>query len=250
MIGETVGRLEHKIWVVTGAASGIGRAIAESMASEGATVVGLDVDVIEAAGVEPVRCDVTIPANVDAAISLALERHGRVDVLVNAAGIYRPGTVASTEPEDWDAVIAVDLRGPYLVSRSVLPGMIARRSGAIVHIASVAGLVGGRDSAAYIASKGGLVALTRAMALDHADHGIRVNCVCPGMVSTPMLWRTEEAIEPSRLEQARAERVARHPIGRLGVPSDIVPAVRFLATDDASWVTGSILTIDGGYTAG
>jgi NAD(P)-dependent dehydrogenase (short-subunit alcohol dehydrogenase family) len=243
-------RLEGRVCVVTGAASGIGRAVASAMAAEGGRVVGFDVRETPADAAWSLVCDVTDVRSVERAVDAVHARHGRVDVLVNVAGIHRAGSVSTTLPQDWDAVLAVNLRGPYLVSRAVLPHMLRQGLGAIVHIASVAGLMGGRDSAAYIASKGGVIALTKAMAIDHAEQGIRVNCVCPGMIRTSMLARTEAGLDGEALRRLQDERAARHPLGRVGDPADVIPAVLYLASDDSSWVTGSILTVDGGYTAG
>ena len=211
-----MGRLEGRVCVVTGAASGIGRAVASAMVAEGGRVVGFDVREAPVGDGGSLVCDVTDVGSVERAVEAVHARHGRVDVLVNVAGIHRAGTVATTTPQDWDAVVAVNLRGPYLVSRTVLLHMVDQGRGTIVHIASVAGLVGGRDSAAYIASKGGLIALTKAMAIDHAHQGIRVNCVCPGMIRTPMLARTEEGLDREALAHLRDERAARHPLGRVG----------------------------------
>jgi NAD(P)-dependent dehydrogenase (short-subunit alcohol dehydrogenase family) len=237
------------VWLVTGSASGIGRAVIDAAAADGFTVEGLDIAGTQGDRSPHIRCDVTKAVDVDRAVNEVLNRHGAVDVLVNSAGIHRKGTVVSTSVADWDETLAVNLRGAYLVSRAVLPAMIRQGSGAIVHIASVAGLVGGRDSAAYIASKGGLIALTRAMAVDHAEHGVRVNCVCPGMIETPMLASTDQSMSTVARRKLHRDRIARHPIGRLGSAADVAGAVRYLAGEDASWVTGSVLIVDGGYTA-
>jgi NAD(P)-dependent dehydrogenase (short-subunit alcohol dehydrogenase family) len=236
------------VCIVTGAASGIGRAVADALRAEGAVVAGLDLRPSTDAWSIP--CDVADAASVTAAVDEVVDGAGSVDVLVNAAGIHRAGTVADISPEAWDEVLAVDLRGAFLTSRAVLPGMMANGSGAIVHIASAAGLLGGRGSAAYVAAKGGLIALTRAMALDHAGHGVRVNCVCPGMVRTPMLEATEAGLSAPERLALEGERAQRHPLGRIGRTKDIVPAVLYLASDDAAWVTGAVLPVDGGWSAG
>jgi NAD(P)-dependent dehydrogenase (short-subunit alcohol dehydrogenase family) len=237
------------VWLVTGSASGIGQAVTGAVRADGFTVEGLDIAAVPSGSSPHIRCDVANAADVDRAVSEVLDRHGAVDVLVNSAGIHRPGTVATTSVADWNAILAVNLRGAYLVSRAVLPAMIRQGRGSIVHIASVAGLVGGRDSAAYIASKGGLIALTKAMAVDHAPQGVRVNCVCPGMIETPMLAATDQGMSNVTRRNVHRDRIARHPLGRLGSAADVAAAVRYLAGDDAGWVTGSVLTVDGGYTA-
>jgi NAD(P)-dependent dehydrogenase (short-subunit alcohol dehydrogenase family) len=220
------GRLEGKRCLVTGAASGIGRAIAEEFASEGALVAGLDRDEV----------DVADEASVERAVAESAERLGGVDVLVNCAGILVHGTVVATALADWESVFAVNARGTFLMSRAAIPRMSA--GGSVINIASNYGIVGGREAAAYSASKGAVVALTRSMALDHAP-GVRVNCVCPGTVDTPMIG--EPRVTESRL--------ARHPMGRLGEPRDVAVACVYLASDEAAWVTGSVFPVDGGYTA-
>jgi NAD(P)-dependent dehydrogenase (short-subunit alcohol dehydrogenase family) len=209
---------------LTGAASGIGAAVAAELARCGATVIGLDRQGNLDADVAIVHCDVTETDDVALAIGSILNWHGRVDVLVNAAGIHRPGTIAETEPGTWDEVLAVNLRGAYLVSRAVIRAMADGGGGSIVHVASVAGLIGGAGSAAYVASKGGLIALTKAMAADHAHERIRVNCVCPGMVVTPMLHASGADLDHHARERQRLERLAHHPIGRLGRPDDVAAA--------------------------
>jgi NAD(P)-dependent dehydrogenase (short-subunit alcohol dehydrogenase family) len=241
-------RLVGRVCVVTGAASGIGLAVAQAMLQERATVVGLDRETGRTR-FQQVECDVADADGVSEAVAGIRERYGRIDVLVNAAGIHRAGTVVETSVQSWDEVINVNLRGAFLVSRACLEAMLSRRHGVIVNVGSVAGLVGGRGSAAYSASKGGLIALTRSMALDHGADGVRVNCICPGMVRTPMLDGTEARLTAEQVARLTAERVRLHPLGRIGTVADIVPAALYLATDDSAWVTGSVMTVDGGYTA-
>lgn len=221
------GRLDAKRCLVTGAASGIGRAIAEEFAAQGARVEGLDRD----------QVDVSDEASVESAVAESAERLGGVDVLVNCAGILVHGAVTETELAHWESVFAVNARGTFLMSRAAIPRMDG--GGSVVNIASNYGIVGGRNAAAYSASKGAVVALTRSMALDHAPDRIRVNCVCPGTVDTPLIG--EPKVTESRLE--------RHPIGRIGEPRDVALACVYLASDESGWVTGAVFPIDGGYTA-
>jgi NAD(P)-dependent dehydrogenase (short-subunit alcohol dehydrogenase family) len=230
-----------RVALVTGAASGIGAATAAELTARGWRVVGLD----RAAG-EGIGCVVDVTDT--AAVAAAVAAVGRVDLLANVAGIGSTQNVVETPPELWDAVFAVNVRGIFNVSRAVLPGMIARRAGVIVNAASVAGLIGLRNRAAYCASKGAVVALTKAMAIDHVGDGIRVNCVCPGTVDTPWVGRLLAAAEDPAA--TRAALVARQPMGRLGTAQEIAKAIAYLASDDAAFVTGTELVIDGGLVAG
>ena len=231
--------------LVTGAGSGIGAAVARRLAAGGASVVLADVrpDGIEALarelgdGVEPLVLDVRDEAAVaPAAASL--------DVLANVAGIGSTQSAPDTPLEVWEDVFAVNARGTFLTCKHAIPDMAARGGGAIVNVASVAALVGLRNRAAYCASKGAVVALTRALAVDHVGEGIRVNAVCPGTVDSPWVRRLVEEVGES-LDALRA----RQPLGRLGTPEEIAEAVVYLASDRAGFVTGSVLTIDGGLTA-
>ena len=241
-------RLEGKRCLVTGAASGIGLAVARLFADHGGRVDGLDLKGDDGAE-PPVRAvDVADEAAVAAAVGEAAGRLGGLDVLVNSAGVCPPGTVESTDLATWERVFAVNVRGTFLVSRAAIPHM-AGGGGSIVNLGSNYGLVGGLNAAAYCGSKGAVVALTRAMALDHADQGIRVNCVCPGTVDTPLIREPMEALKPSERERITESRLSRHPLGRIGQPEDVAFACLFLAGDEAQWVTGSILPVDGGYTA-
>ena len=194
-----------------------------------------------------VVCDVQLEDDCRGAVNATSEAFGRLDVLVNNAGIiYRGLDVVRTTLEEWDKMFAVNVRGAFLMSKFALPEMIRAGSGCIVNVASYFGLVGGKGVAAYCASKGALVQLTRAMALDHADEGVRVNCVCPGSVQTPMI------------DQAWAEYgdgapelwAAKHPIGRIAQPDEVAQAILYLASSASSFVTGAALPIDGGITAG
>jgi NAD(P)-dependent dehydrogenase (short-subunit alcohol dehydrogenase family) len=231
--------------LVTGAGSGIGAAVARRLAAGGASVVLADVrpDGIEALarelgdGVEPLVLDVRDEAAVaPAAASL--------DVLANVAGIGSTQNAPETPLEVWEDVFAVNARGTFLTCKHAIPDMIARGGGAIVNVASVAALVGLKNRAAYCASKGAVVALTRALAVDHVGDGIRVNAVCPGTVDSPWVRRLVDEAGES-LDALRA----RQPLGRLGTPDEIAEAIVYLASDRAAFVTGSVFTIDGGLTA-
>ncbi len=243
------GRLEDKVCVVTGAGSGIGRAIAVAMLAEAGIVEGIDL--AEHSKREPAINvgDVSNPGSIEELISDIHGRHGRVDILVNCAGLWAPGTVTSTDESTWESIFDANVKGTFLASRSVIPFMETQREGSIVNIASNYALVGGRNAAAYTASKGAVLALTRAMALDHAQAGIRVNCVCPGTIDTPMIREPMRSMTPKQVEEITASRIIRHPIGRIGTAEEIAPGVVYLASDESSFVTGAVLPIDGGYTA-
>lgn len=254
-------RFAGRIALVTGAGNGIGRAVALRLAAEGAAVVAADLDL--AAARETVALtgrrrdhiaavvDVRSGRSVDRLARRVTDRIGRLEVLVNNAGIELLGSVPETETSTWDAVMGVNLRGTYLVSRAFLPLLIAAgragRAPAIVNNASLMGLVSSRRLAAYCASKAGVVSLTRSMALDHADDGVRVNCVCPGIIHTPMLERRFD-LEPDR-EAAYRRTALRPPVHYLGRPEDVAAAIAYLASPEARFVTGSAITIDGGVGA-
>jgi 2-hydroxycyclohexanecarboxyl-CoA dehydrogenase len=248
-------RLPDRVAVVTGAASGIGRAIALAMGREGARVAVLDLagdgaiavaGEITAAGGQahawPV--DVADAARVTAVVGEVVSRWSTVHVLVNCAGWDRPMPFVETTPEFWDRILAVNLRGPLAMTHAVLPVMIAQGHGKIVSIASDAGRVGSTGEAVYSAAKGGLIAFTKTIARETARHRINVNCVCPGPSDTP-LFQTEFAGPSPRLAES-LKRVI--PWGRLGTPEDIAPAVVFLASDEAGYITGQTLSVSGGLT--
>ncbi len=239
---------------LTGAGSGIGRASALELGRRGYRVVVTDRDAQRAAAVageageaDGFAMDVRDWEAVQAGVARAEEWGGAVDVLVNCAGINAPFTVIDTPLELWDDVMAVNIRGMFLCSKAVLPGMIERGKGVIVNIGSAGSLVAMTERAAYAASKGAVLSLTRSMAMDHVEQGIRVNCICPGSIDTPWVDRLLEGAEdPAGL---RAEIVARQPMKRLGTAEEIAKGVAFLAGDDSSFTTGSALVLDGGWTA-
>jgi NAD(P)-dependent dehydrogenase (short-subunit alcohol dehydrogenase family) len=250
------GRLDRKVALVTGAASGIGAHCALRFAQEGARVAGLDlkkpVDPAAWAAVEAAApdalfldgVDVRDEARVASAVRAAVERFRRVDVLVNAAGVEGVGPAHELSEESWDRTVDINLKGSYLVAKHVLPSMLAQKSGSVIHVASVEGLEGMAGSMSYNASKGGVVLMTKSMALDYGPLGIRVNCLCPGLILTPLTEMVQQA-KPV-LEQM----VSWHALGRAGRPEEVASAALFLASDDASFVTGHALVVDGGWTAG
>jgi NAD(P)-dependent dehydrogenase (short-subunit alcohol dehydrogenase family) len=235
-----MGRLDGRVAFVSGAASGIGAAVATRLADEGASVVGGDIEVM-AGGIV---CDVTDPGSCAAAMASVLERHGRLDVLANVAGIGMSRRIGDMSLEEWRAVIDVNLTGTFLLSQSALPALLESR-GVIVNMGSVAGLRATPYNAAYCASKGGVIMLTKSMAIELAQAGVRVNAVCPGSVDTPLLrnFRLPEGADMALLARASS------PMGRLIDPAEVAAAVAYLASDDAATVSGTTLVIDGAATA-
>ena len=254
-------RLKDRIALVTGGASGIGLETAERFLEEGARVVIADLSreggeaAVAALGAkghgrpEAVACDVSRPDAVARLVEGIIANHGRIDVLFNNAGTFIPNELHEVAVEEWDEVLRVNLTSVYLVSKHVLPHMLARGRGTIVNNCSVAGLVGDVKSAAYCAAKGAVANLTRAMALDYARKGIRVNAICCGEIETPLFVREAGQLGLS-VDQFRARLNEAHPIGRIGRPREAADAVVFLASDDASFITGALLPVDGGYSAG
>ena len=247
-----MGRLVGKRAVVTGAGRGLGASVAELFAREGARVVVSDVDATSAhgtarrivdAGGEAVglHADVTSAADAERLTQVAVERFGGLDVLVNNAGIASAGTVCEVTPEEWDRVLAINLKGSYLCSRYAIAHMARSGGGSIVCIASASGVIGQQAQVAYNVSKHGVIGLVRCMALDHAADGIRANAVCPGVMRTPML----DALSAEQL----AALEAMHPLGRIADPAEIAQAVLHLAGDESSFTTGGVFLIDGGLTA-
>jgi NAD(P)-dependent dehydrogenase (short-subunit alcohol dehydrogenase family) len=241
------GRFEGRTVIVTGAASGIGREAARQFLAEGATVIGGDRELGVPDGAIGVQIDVTDPASVEELVSTALATTGQLDVMCNIAGIGSTTDVLGCTPEEWDRVFAVNAKGVFLGTKYALPPMLERERGVIVNMASVGALVGLRDRAAYCASKGAVVAFTKQVAMQYATQGVRCVSLCPGTVDTEWVGRLlAEAPDP---KQRRTELIARQPLGRLGNPVEIAKAVLYVASDDASFMTGSELVIDGGITA-
>ncbi len=251
-------RFTGKGVIVTGGASGIGKATAERFLEEGAKVAIIDVSVESGAtalkelkekGFRPLLFvgDVTKSSDVKKMVREAKAKLGRVDILFNNAGILVEGTVEDVTEKDWDRIMAVNVKGVFLMSKEVVPIMLKQRKGVIVNNASCSGLVGDRNAIAYNTSKGAVVLMTKCLALDYAKKNIRVNCVCPGEIDTPM-FRQEARSRRMPVEEYRKELCEYHPIGRLGVPSEVANAVLFLASDQASFITGAAFSVDGGYT--
>jgi NAD(P)-dependent dehydrogenase (short-subunit alcohol dehydrogenase family) len=246
--------LQGKVAIVTGAGSGIGRASALRFAAEGASVVAADmrgpkvdetVALIEAEGGVAVSFagDVSDAEAVERMVATAVDAFGGLDALFNNAGTIRPGTAVKLSQEDWDLVMAVNVRSVFLGAKYAVPVMIARGGGTIVSTASVSGLFGDPGGVVYSASKAAVINLTRSLAIDHARHHIRVNCICPGAIDTPPVGRM--LADPDA--RARAEKA--HPLGRIGRPEDIAAAAVWLCSDESSWITGQPLVVDGGLTA-
>jgi NAD(P)-dependent dehydrogenase (short-subunit alcohol dehydrogenase family) len=246
--------------IITGATSGIGRATAVLFAREGARLVltgrnearGREV-VAEASAARPgaeaqfLAADVRQADDCRRTVAAAISAHGRVDILFNNAGVFYAHNAVDCTEDEWDAQVDTSLKGAFLMSKYALPHMISQGAGNIIHNSSGWGLVGGDNAVAYCAAKGGLVLLTKAMAIDHGRQGIRVNCVCPGDVDTPML--PEDARFRGQDWQAYLAGAANRPLGRIGTPDEIAKAVLFLASDDSSFMTGAALVVDGGGTA-
>jgi NAD(P)-dependent dehydrogenase (short-subunit alcohol dehydrogenase family) len=249
-------RLQDKVAVITGAKTGIGFATASRFAAEGAKIIVADVkdahqEVGELMGqgaeARFIQVDVSNESQVAALIEQTVAIFGRLDILVNNAGVELAKTIADTTETEWDRLMSVNLKGVFLCSKAAIPVMRHQGAGVIVNVASELGLVGGSEIAAYSASKGGVVQMTKSMAIDHAADGIRVNCIAPGPISTPLL---ESIIESSaNPEEERRSIVMKTILKRLGRPEEIANVIVFVASDEASYMTGSIVTVDGGWTA-
>jgi NAD(P)-dependent dehydrogenase (short-subunit alcohol dehydrogenase family) len=253
-----VTRLAGKSALISGGGTGIGQAIALAFAREGAQVAvagrrkeKLDetLHLLQQAGYSALalECDVTKAADTQRVVKSAEDAFGKVNVLVNNAGALSVSTVENITEEDWDRVMATNVKGPFLMSRAALPAMRRAGGGSIINVGSVLGIVAIRDRAAYCASKGGVSMLTKAMALDHAQDNIRVNCVCPSIVESDMTRNLFAETEVG--QQARESRLASIPLGRFGKPADIAGLTVFLASEESSWMTGTVIPVDGGVTA-
>jgi NAD(P)-dependent dehydrogenase (short-subunit alcohol dehydrogenase family) len=256
---NVTGRLDGRVALITGAGSGIGRATAELFSAEGAAVAVVDlredaaeetVAKINADGGRAlaIAANVTVAAEVEAAADRVVAELGPLHILYNNAGIDSTGSVVDADEDDWDRCFAVNVKGTFLCSRAVVPRMDAN-GGAIVNQGSVAGLVAVANFAAYCAAKGAVVALTRSMAIDLAPRRIRVNAICPGTVFTPLMEPMLRSRGDGDLEAGLAKTLVKYPIGRLGTPEEIARVALFLVSEDASFLTGSIVTADGGMTA-
>ena len=252
-------RLEGRVALISGVATGIGRAGALLFAEEGAAVVGLDMN--EAGGADTVRTieetggrailahgDVSQGADMRAAVDLAVTRFGKLDLLWANAGIGVFKDIVETTDEDWDRIVGVNLKGAYLMAHHGIPEVIRAGGGTMVMTASTSAFVGSKRWAAYCATKGGVLMLCRAMALDYAEHNVRINCVAPGAIDTPLL-ETEKKMFGMTYEQGKAEDARSHPLGRVGRPEEVARAALFLSCDESSFTTGSTVFVDGGYTA-
>jgi len=247
--------LEHKIALITGAGTGIGRAIALAFAREGARIAlaGRRKTVLEAVAREigaaavVVEADVAKKTDIDRALEQTIRHFGGLTTLVNNAGVLHTGTAEQISEEQWNETFNVNVRGVWRLSTSALPYLRQQGGGSIINIASVLGINGARKRAAYAASKGAVVLLSKCMAIDHGHENIRVNAICPGFVETELTARVlTEAPDPQAM---RRERTAVHPIGRLGQPRDIAGVAVLLASDESAWVTGAVWPVDGGYLA-
>jgi NAD(P)-dependent dehydrogenase (short-subunit alcohol dehydrogenase family) len=258
MVDLSERRFVGKGVIVTGGASGIGKATAERFLAEGAKVAIVDIShkngrsamaELRKKGYEPVLVtgDVTDSKDVRRMVREARSALGSIDVLFNNAGILVEGTIEEVSEKDWDRIIAVNVKGVFLMSKEVIPVMLRQKKGTIVNNASCSGLVGDRGAIAYNTSKGAVVLMTKCMALDYARKNIRVNCVCPGEIDTPM-FRQEARTRGMPVEEYRKELSACHPIGRLGLPEEIASAVAFLASEEAEFIIGTAFSVDGGYT--
>jgi NAD(P)-dependent dehydrogenase (short-subunit alcohol dehydrogenase family) len=253
-----MGKLDNKCAIVTGGASGIGLATAQLFADEGASVVIADINAeqgkqaegqINASGGRAVfvQCNVALSVDCQRVVQTAVEKFGRLDIVFNNAGIIRRTDVIGITEEDWDLVMAVNVKSIYLMSKYAIPEIAKQGGGAIVNTGSGWGIKGGRNAISYCASKGAVVNMTRALAIDHGPQNIRVNCICPGDTDTPML--RNEAKQLGQAEDKFMAEAAERPLNRYAQPIEIAQSVLYLVSDAASYVTGAVLAVDGGGTA-
>jgi len=252
-------RLEGRVALITGGTSGIGSATAMRFVEEGASVAitgrnaergGQVVQELAAKGGDAlfIQSDVCVASDCRAAVDQTLERFGKIDVLFNNAGVFHPKTIPDCTEEEWDETIDSSLKGAFLMSKYVIPAMIENGGGSIIHTSSGWGVLGGHQAAANKTAKGGLIVMAKAMAIDHGPDGIRVNCVCPGDVLTPMLH--DDAEKRGMTWDDYSAGAGERPLGRIGTVKEIADAVLFLASDESSFVTGDSLVVDGGGVAG
>lgn len=251
-----MGRIDGQVAFITGASSGIGHATALRFANEGAKIAGFDIAKPDDAAwqalldISPdstfVEGDVRSEESIEAAVRAAVETFGCIDCAVNAAGVSTGGAVGDLDTAEWDRVLDINLKGTFLSCKHVVRKMVEQGSGSIVNLASIEGLEAFEAQAAYTASKGGVVLLTRNMAVDYGAFGLRVNCLCPGLIETPLT----AVLQIDELKPIRDKFIASHMLGRAGQPEEVAAAALFLVSDDASFVTGASLVVDGGFTAG
>jgi NAD(P)-dependent dehydrogenase (short-subunit alcohol dehydrogenase family) len=251
-------RLQNKVTLITGSATGIGKSVAMAFAKEGALLGLYDInesmgkstlEEIKGSGGEAIflQGDVSNASDVKRAVEKVVDQYHRIDVLVNNAAFAIKGTIATITEEEWDRQIDVNLKSVYLFSHLVIPIMADQGGGVIINTGSVTSLVGVPDFAAYVASKTGMLGITRAMSLDHASQNIRVNIICPSGIKTPLMeWQFQNAPNPD-LERKRVTDL--HPLGRMGEPDELAQMFIYLASDEARYITGSVFQFDGGYTA-
>jgi NAD(P)-dependent dehydrogenase (short-subunit alcohol dehydrogenase family) len=250
--------LEGQVAMITGAASGIGKGIAHRLAEAGAAIVLVDINEVDGKSVEKnladkgqkalfVRCDVRSDVDCRQAVEKAIGKFSRIDILCNNAGVAIRKNVVDLAEQEWDLALDVMLKGAYLLSHYVIPHMIKQGGGSIINTGSGWSLKGGPNAVSYCAAKGGILNMTRAMAIDHGKHNIRVNCVCPGDIDTPML--RSECAQLGENEKKFMEEAAERPIHRVGTPEDVANAVLFFASNLSTWVTGAHLAVDGGGIA-